>query len=69
MKIKCKCGVKGEAGRKCKACSAMVYAKGGIVTDPDPALYVVDDAPITFSDDDNIEYKVNEEVVVNVNEE
>lgn len=65
-KVKCKCGVYGKAGVKCKACSSMVLARGGIITDPDPALYVLDDSPITFSEDTNIEHN---EVVINVNED
>ena len=66
-KVKCKCGVKGFPGSKCKACSAMIYAHGGIVKDPtvlildpDPALYIPDDEPITFSEDTDIEYKEEE---------
>lgn len=43
-KVKCRCGIKGIPGSKCIGCSSII--KEQVKVDPDPALYVPEEAPI-----------------------
>jgi hypothetical protein len=47
-KVTCRCGVKGEAGSKCRKCSASIPAI--VYPDPDPA-FAVPEPDITLNDE------------------